>query len=198
MANLDLARLFTNAFPNTLDTTIEATACIDDALNQTCVPLSFVVTGDIDSLWLRDSANQMMPYQPFLNQDLSLKRLFLGLIYLQAYYIRDVSPYVEAFNRPVDMDALSVGLATPQPQPQPLLQKVPSLAADNKWELDSLASFLGLSYGYWKATGDKSFTRSGVWMDAVDSVLRTIQEQQQPMFDPATGWVCFFGSLERD
>lgn len=56
-----------------------------------------------------------------------------------------------------------------------------------KWEIDSLASFLGFSYRYWNMTGDDSFVRSDTWVDAVNDVLRTIQEQQEPTFDPNTG-----------
>ncbi|KAI8143378.1 Six-hairpin glycosidase-like protein [Fennellomyces sp. T-0311] len=96
IADLDLARLFTNTYPNTLDTTIQATKCINVT---TCNPLSYVTTGDIDAMWLRDSANQLLPYIDYVNQDLSLKRLFLGLIYMQASFIK-IDPYANAFNKP--------------------------------------------------------------------------------------------------
>lgn len=36
-------------------------------------------------------------------------------------------------------------------------------------------------------TGDDSFVRSDTWVDAVNDVLHTIQEQQEPTFDPNTG-----------
>lgn len=101
MTDPDLARLFTNAFPNTLDTTIQATECVRNATH--CdTPLSFVITGDIHAMWLRDSANQLLPYIDSINQDVSLKRLFLGLIHMQAQFVH-LAPYANAFNEPVSM-----------------------------------------------------------------------------------------------
>ena len=56
---------------------------------------------------------------------------------------------------------------------------------ERKWEIDSLASFLGFSYQYWNATGDSSFVQSTEWVDAVEAVLQTIHDQQEPTFDDA-------------
>ena len=58
---------------------------------------------------------------------------------------------------------------------------------ERKWEVDSLASFLGFSYQYWNATGDASFVQSNDWMDAVEVVIQTIHEQQEPTFNEQTG-----------
>ncbi|KAI8145693.1 meiotically up-regulated gene 157 protein [Fennellomyces sp. T-0311] len=176
IADVDLARLFTNAYPNTLDTTIQSTSCINST---ECSPLSFVITGDIHAMWLRDSANQLLPYIDYVNQDLSLKRLFLGLIYMQASFIK-MDPYANAFNEPRSMastEFVDIDRA--------YSEQGNITVWERKWEIDSLASFLGFSYQYWNATGDSSFVQSTDWMDAVDAVLQTIRDQQEPTFDDA-------------
>ncbi len=49
-----LAEIFTNCFPNTLDTTTHYTI---DPITQ--IPDTFIITGDIEAMWQRDSANQV-------------------------------------------------------------------------------------------------------------------------------------------
>lgn len=46
---------------------------------------------------------------------------------------------------------------------------------------------MGLSYQYWIASGDDSFVNNSVWIDAVDTILTTIQRQQDPTFNITTG-----------
>jgi len=48
-----LAQIFENCFPNTLDSTV-----IYNSMNQD----TFITTGDIQAMWLRDSTNQVLPY----------------------------------------------------------------------------------------------------------------------------------------
>lgn len=103
--NLDLAQLFTNSFPNTLDTTVAQTTCLT-GMTDPCVPLAYIITGDINAMWLRDSANQILPYIDYIKQDFNLKRLFLGAIYMQAQFLT-IHPYSNAFKEPTDIHALS-------------------------------------------------------------------------------------------
>jgi meiotically up-regulated gene 157 (Mug157) protein len=111
MTNLDLAQLFTNTFPNTLDTTIASTACLS-LTEQDCHPLSYVITGDINAMWLRDSAYQLMPYLDYIKHDVNLKQLFLGAIYMQAQFI-NMDPYSNAFKEPNSMEALARHIRNP-------------------------------------------------------------------------------------
>ncbi|KAI8346384.1 meiotically up-regulated gene 157 protein [Choanephora cucurbitarum] len=184
MVNLDLARLFENAFPNTLDTTIEKTACMlpqDD-----CHPLSYIITGDINAMWLRDSANQLLPYIDYIKQDGGLKRLFLGAIYMQAQFIT-MDPYSNAFKEPKDIDGLAQNIRFSSFSKRNI--RLRDGVYENKWEIDSLASFMGLSYQYWIHTGDNSFVHNHVWVNAVDSILNTIKAEQAPTFNISTGEV---------
>ena len=99
-----MAQLFRNAYPNTLDTTIQSTACL--AISDDCHPLSYIITGDINAMWIRDSANQILPYIDLIKQDGNLKRLFLGAIYMQAHFF-SLDPYANAFNDPTSIETLS-------------------------------------------------------------------------------------------
>eukprot|EP00040_Diaphanoeca_grandis_P016667 m.86277 g.86277 ORF g.86277 m.86277 type:complete len:196 (+) comp25951_c0_seq2:46-633(+) len=72
-----VARMFENTLPNCLDTTVAHT-------NTSGVPDTFVITGDIDAMWLRDSTNQLMPYIALAKDDTKLKTMLCGAINRQA------------------------------------------------------------------------------------------------------------------
>jgi len=84
-----LAAVFENTLPNTLDTTVQY---FDASL-----PDSFVITGDISALWLRDSTNQLVPYLPYISMDPNLDDLTRGLIRRHASSVR-IDPFANAFN----------------------------------------------------------------------------------------------------
>ena len=71
MNDADLRRMFEQCLPNTLDTTVHYR---EDKKGN---PDTFVATGDIPAMWLRDSTNQVWPYLRFTNQDEKLKKLLL-------------------------------------------------------------------------------------------------------------------------
>ena len=58
---------------------------------------TFIITGDIEAMWFRDSTNQVAPYWPYVNSDPALKDLMCGLLNRQ---VRNVlfDPYANAFN----------------------------------------------------------------------------------------------------
>jgi meiotically up-regulated gene 157 (Mug157) protein len=74
MTDPELAWLFENCFPNTLDTTITHYGELKGKAD------TFVITGDIDAMWLRDSSAQIFPYVPYVNTDPELKKLVQGVI----------------------------------------------------------------------------------------------------------------------
>ena len=76
--------------PNTLDTTVESFV-------PTNPPNTFVITGDINATWLRDSMNQVLPYIKFARQDPHLRTMICGLINRQANDIK-YDQYANAFN----------------------------------------------------------------------------------------------------
>jgi hypothetical protein len=107
----DLARIFENAFPNTLDTTVKWH--VDGSEKQSKKtyffssgnedawqgPQSFIVTGDINAEWLRDSTNQLAQYQRLARHDKRIEKLILGAINTQAEYVTE-APYCNAFQPP--------------------------------------------------------------------------------------------------
>jgi HK97 family phage prohead protease len=66
--------MFANCYPNTLDTTVHMSEDIDGQ------PDTFVYTGDIPAMWLRDSGAQVWPYVRYVNYDPQLKRMIAGVI----------------------------------------------------------------------------------------------------------------------
>ncbi|MEK3779371.1 glycoside hydrolase family 125 protein [Paenibacillus sp. FSL R5-0810] len=65
-----LLQQFLNCFPNTLETT---TKLMDDGT-------TFVITGDIPAMWLRDSVEQVIHYVPLAKEDPDLQRIIGGLV----------------------------------------------------------------------------------------------------------------------
>ncbi len=138
IADPDLAVLFENCFPNTLDTTV-------DAGSSGGKPDTYVVTGDIDAMWLRDSSAQVWPYLPLLKEDAKLRELVEGVIRRQGRMIR-LDPYANAFVRNPTDKPLSWAV-------DDKTTHVPGVG-ERKWEIDSLCYPVRLAHGYWRATGD--------------------------------------------
>jgi meiotically up-regulated gene 157 (Mug157) protein len=160
IADPDLRRLFEQCLPNTLDTT---TYVADRG-----EPDTYIATGDIPALWLRDSTNQVWPYLRWAQHDPELTRLFRGLIRRQARHIH-TDPYANAF-----IDTLIVPDAK---GPYVNAADAERGVWERKWELDSLTSFLRLSAGYYEHTKDAAaFTDD--WLAAVEDVARVMTAEQ--------------------
>lgn len=160
--NRKLATLFENCFPNTLDTTVFPGTIGGQ-------PDTFVITGDIDAMWLRDSSAQVWPYVSLAREDPELARLLQGVIRRQTRSIL-LDPYANAFMRDASAQPLSWAVHDGT-------DMHPGVG-ERKWEIDSLCWPLRLSYGYWKKTGDAS-PFDHVWQNAMRKVVATFREQQR-------------------
>lgn len=174
LADPELALLFENCFPNTLDTTVEVGE-VDGR------PDTFVITGDIDAMWLRDSTAQVWPYLPLMGDDGELRRLVEGVIRRQTRCIL-IDPYANAFNKEPGES----------PWKDDLTEMKPELH-ERKWEIDSLCYPIRLAHRFWELTRDAS-PFDDAWRDAMRLVVRTFREQQRKdgpgpyKFQRVTGW----------
>lgn len=174
--NQELGWLFENCFPNTLDTTVDFET-IDGK------PDTYVITGDIDAMWLRDSSAQVWPYLPLMKNDEKLKQLIAGVINRQTKcIIKD--PYANAFYK--DESKISEWKETDITDMKPGIH-------ERKWEIDSLCYPIRLAYQYWKITADSApFDRN--WVKAIKLTIQTFKEQQRKTgegpytFQRTTSW----------
>jgi hypothetical protein len=160
IADPGLRRLLEGTLPNTLDTTIVSADGTDDR------PDTFVVTGDIEAMWLRDSTAQVWPYLASVRDDADLDRLIRGVIHRQSDQIL-LDPYANAFlsnDEPGEW-------ATDETEMRPGVH-------ERKWEPDSLFAFCRLSVGYWRAARSlRPF--DGAWRGALETVVRTLRTEQR-------------------
>jgi meiotically up-regulated gene 157 (Mug157) protein len=160
IADPELAWLFENCYPNALDTTVD----FDESDEH---PDSFIITGDIDAMWLRDSTAQVWPYLPYVGEDARLRRLVEGLIRRQAKCIL-LDPYANAFykdnSRPSEWQS-------DKPAPARGVH-------ERKWEIDSLCYPIRLANAYLQQTGDASIL-DDAWQRAMKLVVKTFRVEQR-------------------
>ena len=118
---------------------------------------TYVQTGDIPAMWLRDSAAQTIPYVRFLSTYPTLRSVFFGVIARDAKNIL-VDPYAEAFSADYHI-------------------------WERKWEIDSLAWPVLLVFVYYANTHDRSVFTPPVHraMECRDVRMRTAARELQPV-----------------
>ncbi len=160
LTNPKLRWMFGNCFPNTLDTTVHYR---DDEQGR---PDTYVYTGDIPAMWLRDSGAQVWPYVQYADRDPKLKRMIAGVINRQ-FKLINIDPYANAFND----GATGAGNEADEMPRDPWV-------FERKWEIDSHCYPIRLAYHYWKTTGDDSVF-GAEWVQAMRGILSTMIAQQR-------------------
>lgn len=129
-----LVKTFMQCFVNTVETTVK------------CLPEDevFVITGDIEAMWLRDSSAQVAHYMPYMKEYPLLAQLVRGLVVRQFRYI-EIDPYANAFNVTDNGKCWTKDETEDTPWDW-----------ERKYEIDSLCYPIRLLYDYWKATGDNT------------------------------------------
>lgn len=190
MKDPDLFRIFENALPNTLDTTI---LWFTESDGDDGNPKTFISTGDIHAEWLRDSARQLSVYQKFIPDDPKLGKLIKGAIIQQSQYI-SIAPYCNAFQPPkrskVSRKPSSIDNVTPVPPWTEVFEC--------KWELDSLASFLTLTNEYIENSNDFQIIEEPVVINALRVIHRILERESSPTFEKNGKVLPFYYSFRRD
>ncbi|KNZ74441.1 Meiotically up-regulated gene 157 protein [Termitomyces sp. J132] len=177
----DLARLFENTFPNTLDTTVKYFNSTEN--------LAFIITGILSAQWLRDTANQFAHYHSLLGVDPELATLVKAIINNEARYVAQY-PYCGAFQPPPESglapshNVWADGVTVNPPVSNQTVYEC-------KYEIDSLCGFLKLSRSYYQATQDSSFMNDN-WRAAIEQIFRVINEQSQPTFDANFNFISYY------
>lgn len=157
LKNKKLAWMFANCMPNTLDTTVHPNGEGD----------TFVYTGDIAAMWLRDSGAQVWTYLRFINEDDALRRMIAGVI-LRQFRCIIMDPYANAFYKEPD----KVGeWAKDYTAMKPGIH-------ERKWEIDSHCYPIRLAYQYWNISGDDTIF-GDEWLQSIQLTLQTFREQQR-------------------
>lgn len=156
----ELAWIFENCYPNTLDTTV-------DHGELEGKPDTFVITGDIDAMWLRDSCAQVWPYLPLMREDEPLRRLVQGLVNRQVRCVL-LDPYANAFFKDGSRES-------EWKDDRPVL--LPGVH-ERKWEIDSLCYVVRLAHGYWKVSGDTAIFDK-TWDQAMRLIVDTFRTEQR-------------------
>ena len=163
LTNPKLAWMFANCFPNTLDTTVHFDKDGNDGRGDT-----FVYTGDIAAMWLRDSGAQVWPYLPYTVADEMVKKMIAGTI-LRQFKLICIDPYANAFNDGPTGAGSHSDITGSKMKPE---------VFERKWEIDSHCYPIRLAYNYWKTTGDASVFGQE-WLEAIQLTLKTFKEQQR-------------------
>lgn len=126
-----IVEIFQNCYLNTLDATVKS---MDDGT-------TYVITGDIPAMWLRDSTAQLRPFLPVAGQEPALQEILIGLSRRQFQYIQ-TDPYANAFNEADNGNCWEHDITEQN-----------GWIWERKYEVDSLCYPLQFAYLLWKNTG---------------------------------------------
>ncbi|AZN43553.1 glycoside hydrolase family 125 protein [Paenibacillus albus] len=153
--------MFKQCFPNTLETT---TRLMEDGS-------TFVITGDIPAMWLRDSSAQVRPYIQLATEDEELGNVIEGLLKRQFTSIL-MDPYANAFNEEANNNRWEDDI-TELPEPNPWVW-------ERKYEIDSLCYPIQIAYLFWKQTGRTS-AFDATFREAAERIVQLWRVEQHHM-----------------
>jgi meiotically up-regulated gene 157 (Mug157) protein len=157
----DWATNFNAAFANTLLTTVKRH---EDGT-------TFLLTGDIPAMWLRDSTAQVRPYLVVAKEDEDLAAMISGLVKKQFFYI-NIDPYANAFNE----EANGAGHQDDHTEMNDWIW-------ERKYEIDSLCYPVQLAYLLYKNTG-RTDQFNEDFVNGVKKILEVFEVEQDHNHSP--------------
>ena len=151
-----LPEMFARCFLSTLESTARVT---DDGD-------AYVITGDIEAMWLRDSTEQVLHYLRFAPEDEELAAWIEKMISRQARNVL-IDPYANAFNCGPN------GRHGYEDRP-----KAGPWIWERKYELDSLCHVFLLALRYGEVTGRTAFM-DDVFFSAAEKMMEIIETEQR-------------------
>ncbi|MCO7151638.1 glycoside hydrolase family 125 protein [Vagococcus lutrae] len=161
--NPNWGEIFSKCFANTLLTTVKRQ---EDGT-------TFLLTGDIPAMWLRDSTAQVRPYLPIAKDDADLADMIAGLVKRQFFYI-NIDPYANAFNE----EPNNAGHQTDHTEMNPWIW-------ERKYEIDSLCYPVQLAYLLHQATGQTDQFNAD-FHEGVAKILEVFETEQHHENSPYT------------
>lgn len=149
------AENFNASFSNTLLTTVKKQE--DNT--------TFLLTGDIPAMWLRDSTAQVRPYLLVAKEDKDISDMIAGVVEKQLRYV-NLDPYANAFNE----EANNAGHQDDDTEMNPWIW-------ERKYEIDSLCYPIQLSYLLYKETG-RTDQFNETFKEAVKKILALWKTEQ--------------------
>ena len=135
---------------------------------------TFIITGDIPAMWLRDSSMQVLPYLRFAKDDQMIQSMLKGLIKKQFTFILK-DPYANAFMQKDDMVS----------EHHDDLTEMKRGVWERKYEVDSLCFPIWLFFQYIKATHDHSVIDELFWR-VINCVIDVWEREQHHESSPYT------------
>ena len=158
----ELLKMFKQCYVSTINTTVKKISG----------DKTFVITGDIPAMWLRDSSAQVQHYLPLAASDQELSSLIAGLISKQVECIL-LDPYANAFN------------LTPVYQREYYdCTDMNPMIWERKYEVDSLCYPIRLAYQYYHYTHNQDIFTSD-FLKALHTIVDTFiveQDHQQSSY----------------
>ncbi|NCA97299.1 MAG: glycoside hydrolase family 125 protein, partial [Bacteroidia bacterium] len=114
--------------------------------------MTYVTTGDIDAMWLRDSSAQVLPYLRYMNEDPEVQNMVRGILLKQLEFIRR-DPYANAF-------------------------KNDGSVFERKFEIDSLIYPFWLADKYYEITEDDSIF-DAFFLMSLRKAITTLQNERE-------------------